>query len=49
VQFLVSDKSVPEQIAKPEIAKVVAYWTEPIGAGTRQRWQAQKFSSSAGG
>ena len=33
---------IPETIARQEVKKFVAYWTELNGSGSKQRWQMQK-------
>jgi phage replication O-like protein O len=40
-EYLVA-KGIPENIVRREIAKFIAYWTEPNANGTKQRWQLQK-------
>jgi len=43
INWLVSEKGVSMDLAKKEIAKFVAYWTEPNLTGKKVRWQGQKF------
>jgi hypothetical protein len=39
---LLVENGVPEQIARAEIKKFVAYWTEKNQIGTKQRWEQEK-------
>lgn len=32
----------PEQLARTELKKFIAYWTEPNPTGTKQKWQLEK-------
>ncbi len=36
------EKGIPDQIARRELGKFIAYWTEPNATGKKLRWQMQK-------
>jgi hypothetical protein len=40
VLWLVS-KGIPEEVARREIAKFIAYWTEPTKSGKKQLWETK--------
>ena len=37
-----SQKGIPEQVARNELQKFILYWTEPNKSGTKQRWELEK-------
>lgn len=37
-----SQKGIPEQVARSELQKFILYWTEPNKSGTKQRWELEK-------
>jgi len=39
---VITAKGVPEELAKSELRKFVAYWTEPNKSGTRRRWEMER-------
>lgn len=39
---LLEEKGIPNNLVQSELAKFVAYWTEPNSAGTKQRWQMER-------
>lgn len=41
ILFLV-EKSIPENVARPEVKKFVSYWSELNGTGKKQRWELEK-------
>lgn len=41
ISFFV-EKGLPEEAARREINKFIAYWTEPNGTGRKERWQLEK-------
>lgn len=41
VVYLVT-KGVPEKVARQEVEKFKAYWTEPTPSGKKQRWETEK-------
>ncbi len=42
IAYLV-EKGINENVARAELSKFVAYWTELSQSGRKQRWEAQKF------
>lgn len=42
ISYLIG-KGMPEEMAKREILRFVAYWTEPSKNGKKIRWQEEKF------
>lgn len=41
IEYLIS-KGIPEELAKTELQKFIAYWTELNSTGKKQRWQMEK-------
>lgn len=42
LEYLTSDRKVPAQLAKDQIAAFVEYWTEPTKNGKKMRWETEK-------
>lgn len=43
VVSVLAANGMPEKVARSELAKFIAYWTEPSRSGARVRWEGEKF------